>query len=103
MRFPARCLSVLSGAVLVGCAHKFAGPTDSAKPAPPPPAQTLTNTTPPKVGVILNAALVGKVQSVNSAGRFVILNFPIGLMPLLDQHLFVYRGQTRVGEVRVSG
>jgi hypothetical protein len=47
--------------------------------------------------------LLGKVVKVNVAGRFVILNFPIGHLPSIDQQLNVYRQGLKVGEVRVSG
>ena len=40
---------------------------------------------------------------VNSAGRFVVINFPLGRMPLLDQHLNLYRRGLKVGEVKITG
>lgn len=48
-------------------------------------------------------ALVGKVALVNAPGRFVVLNFPLGKMALVDQRLNLYRHGTKVGEVKVSG
>ena len=48
-------------------------------------------------------ALTGKVMTVNAAGRFVVLNFPIGRLPQLDQQLNVYRLGLKVGEVKMTG
>ena len=92
------CLVVLS-LPLAGCAHKFEGPAGSGSPARPPQKDQAT----PKITEVLGNALVGKVESVYAVGRFVILSFPIGVMPSLDQRLFVYRGPAKVGEVKVSG
>jgi len=48
-------------------------------------------------------AVVGKVALVNSVGRFVVLNFPLGKMAASDQRLYLYRGGLKVGEVKVTG
>ena len=48
-------------------------------------------------------ALVGKVALVNPTGRFVVLNFPLGKMAAVDQHLNLYRRGLKVGEVKVTG
>jgi hypothetical protein len=47
--------------------------------------------------------LVGKVAKVNVDGRFVVLTFPIGHLPTLDQRLNIYRRGLKVGEVRITG
>jgi hypothetical protein len=47
--------------------------------------------------------LVGTVAAYNTAGRFVVLDFPVGRMPELDQVLFVYRQGLKVGDVRITG
>jgi len=48
-------------------------------------------------------SLAAKVLTVNSVGRFVVLNFPEGKMPKLDQHLFLYRAGLKVAELKVVG
>ncbi len=48
-------------------------------------------------------SLVGKVALVNTADRFVVLNFPVGHLPALEQRLNLYRGGLKVGEVKVTG
>jgi len=47
--------------------------------------------------------LMGKVARVNQDGRFVVMTFPMGHLPLLNQRLIVYRQGLKVGEVRVTG
>jgi hypothetical protein len=46
--------------------------------------------------------LTGKVLKVNTAGQFVVLNFPIGHLPKVDQQLNVYHLGMKSGEVRVT-
>ncbi len=48
-------------------------------------------------------APIGQVVSVNTALRFVILDFPLHPMPQQDQRLFIYRINQRVGVVKVTG
>ena len=47
--------------------------------------------------------LVGQVAKVDVEGRFVVMTFPIGHLPLLNQRLSLYRRGLKVGEVRVTG
>lgn len=47
--------------------------------------------------------LVGKVEMVNQNARYVVLSFPIGHLPAMEQRLSVYRNGLKVGEVKVSG
>ncbi len=87
--FRGLCLMV-SGLCLAGCASKPAGAARPPKPAP-------------KVLVVPEHTVVGRVVRINLVGRFAILSFPVGVMPAPDQRLFVYRGPLKVGEVKVSG
>jgi len=48
-------------------------------------------------------SLAGKVVTFNLAGRFTVLDFPVGRMPVMDQILFVYRQGLKVGEVKITG
>jgi hypothetical protein len=48
-------------------------------------------------------SLTAKVLSVNTVGRFVVLNFPEGSLPKLDLHLFLYRAGLKTAEVKVTG
>lgn len=91
-----------------GCVFRKAASAKSA-----PPKKTPETATPvaaekkpesePKLIVTPENLLVGKVATFNTAGRFVVLDFPVGKLPALDQVLFVYRQGLKVGEVRVTG
>ena len=50
-----------------------------------------------------DASLTAKVASYNATGRFVVLSFPIGQMPKMDQTFFLYRAGLKVGEVKITG
>jgi hypothetical protein len=76
--------------LLAGCTHFKSKPADHA--APPAPAI-----------VTPDNSLAGKVASYNSAGRFVVLNFPSRQMPKMDSQLFLYRTGLKVAEVKVTG
>ena len=47
--------------------------------------------------------LHGRIASVNSSLRFVVLTFPIGQMPPVDDHLNVYRNGFKVAELKITG
>jgi len=71
-------------------------PVAPVNPAPPPP------TSPSKLIVTPGHLTTGRVSSVNAAGRFVILTFPLGAVPSSEKRLYVYRGGLKVGEVKVT-
>jgi hypothetical protein len=93
-------LSIILLCVLApcGCAHKRVA--DQPKP-PPPRAGAQANYRP--LAVTPENALMGKVATVNTAGRFVVLNFPLGRMAAVGQSLNLYRRGLKVGEVKVTG
>lgn len=92
MRFVLIAILMVVG-LLCGCKSKEA----RAKQKPP-----YTRVTPVQKGPI-ETVLIGKVRSVNERAGYVILSFPIGRMPLIDQKLFIYRDGVKVGVVRVTG
>lgn len=47
--------------------------------------------------------LTGRVAVYNEAGRFVVLDFPIGHLPANEEVMFVFRQGLKVGEVKVTG
>ena len=69
----------------------------SHKPAP------RTVTQPAPAIVTPDNSLTARVVSYNSVGRFVVLSFPVGQMPTLDQSLFLYRAGLKVAEIKVTG
>ena len=56
-----------------------------------------------KPEVTLDEAVVGTVVSVNPALRFLVMDFPVRKLPVLEQRLNVYRNGQKVGEVKVTG
>jgi hypothetical protein len=95
--FPISLLAI--ALILPGCAwvkrHTTRHPA-AAKPAPAAPAASKTIVTP-------DSSLTATVLTVNTVGRFAVLNFPEGRMPKLEQHLFLYRAGLKVAEVKVVG
>jgi hypothetical protein len=47
-------------------------------------------------------ALIGRVVRYNDAGRFVVVDFPLGRTPAAEQRMFVYRRGLKVGEVKIN-
>jgi hypothetical protein len=91
--------AALAGLLTVaGCAR------DQAPPARPPSASGPgTASTNAALIVTPEEGLNGKVSSVNSNLRFVVITFPVGQMSRLDQRLNLYRHGLKVGEVKISG
>lgn len=103
-----------------GCASRKGGPAFSeppdsaataAKDAPANPPESVASPAgsrkkPESEGKLIvtpENTLTGNVMLYNSAGRFVVLDFPVGKMPGREQVLSVYRQGLKVGEVRVTG
>lgn len=49
------------------------------------------------------SASPAKVSLVNLGAKFVVLTFPIGHLPVENEHLSIYRRGLKVGEVKVTG
>jgi len=45
----------------------------------------------------------GRVIRVNQAGRFVVLNYPLGRVPALETRVGLYRRGLKVGVARIAG
>jgi hypothetical protein len=98
---------VLSSALLVGCKH--ARPSDAKAPPGQAAAQKPadkkatreTKKTAPTATAITEP--IGKVASINTNLRFVVIDFGLNPAPPADQMLSVYRQGQKVGEVKLSG
>jgi hypothetical protein len=55
------------------------------------------------LSVTLQTGLEGKVSNVDPVGRYVILDFPTGSLPTLQQNLNVYHHGLKTAEIRVTG
>jgi hypothetical protein len=101
-----RFLLVMTVMVLVfstGCfLHKSGGAKGQGSFSEPPNVGA-SRTADGKPIVTPETGLSGKVVRVVSSGRFAVLNFPIGRMPLMDQRVEVYRQGLKVGELRITG
>lgn len=56
-----------------------------------------------KLIVVPDNLLAGKVAVFNATGRFVVVFFPSGNLPAIDQRMGVFRRGLKVGEVKISG
>ncbi|MGD0351453.1 MAG: hypothetical protein ABSB84_14240 [Verrucomicrobiota bacterium] len=84
-------LLLLAGMLAAGCTFHRAKKTPASAPRT---SQTV---------VAPDNSLTARVAAYNAAGRFVVLSFPVGQVPRLDQTLFLYRDGLKVAEVKVSG
>jgi hypothetical protein len=91
MKLPAPLLLLTAVILISGCASK----------KPIAAGTSIANA--PQMIVTPDSSLAGKVVSYNSAGRFVVLNFPNGRMPRMDQTLFLYRTGLKTAEVKING
>ena len=61
-----------------------------------PPANIIPIVTP-------SASLQATVLRYNPSGRFVVLNFPLGQLPEMGHTFFIYHGDSKVGQVKITG
>jgi hypothetical protein len=89
--------------MLGGCASRPAAVAERTTAVKPKPVAGEKKTAESEAIVTPQNLLVGKVSVYNTPGRFVVLDFPVGKMPVRDQTMFVYRQGLKVGEVRITG
>ncbi len=98
---------LLGGLAGSGCIGKKSdGPAKAESPAAAfsaVPGETQPAEPKPKLIVTPENALAGKVVKVNASARFVVLSFPVGHLPAMEQRLNVNRRGLRVGEVKITG
>ena len=89
---------LLTAVLAAGCASKKHKPAAKSKPTvvKPARAESVAIVTP-------DVSLVAKVVSVNTIGRFVVLNFPSGQLPKLQSSVFLYRAGLKVAEIKITG
>ncbi len=104
MRFAVLFFALL----LAGCAMSKPDPTASAaqaktarssKPAAVRRGQKVDS----RPEVTLDEAVLGTVVFVDPTLRFLVMDFPVRKLPVLEQRLNVYRNDRKVGEVKVTG
>jgi hypothetical protein len=57
----------------------------------------------PKLIVNADNGLGGRVASADEAGRFVVLNFPLGQMPRVDSTMTLYRHGVKSATIKITG
>ena len=95
----------LVGALLAsGCANRKAAGVSGQGQSGAPLDQWPVAASGPGAGLIVTPTIaqVGKVIMVNRPGRFVVLNFPPGHRPMVDERLGVYHNGLKTGEVRIT-
>ena len=100
MRLP---VVLLCAACLAGCAGRKPARLPQVGPSPGTVGTAPVSTSNRGPIITPGRATTGRVAAVNTAGRFVVLTFPLGTMPPLEKRLNVYRGGLKVGEVKVTG
>jgi hypothetical protein len=89
-------LAMLVAALLApGCSSGKHGTDSSTRPA------TSSNRT--AAIVTPDLSLAAKVIVVNSAGHFVILNFPDRQLPKLQRTMYIYHSTVKAAEVLITG
>jgi hypothetical protein len=56
-----------------------------------------------KPEVMADEGVTGKVVLVNPLLRFLVLDFPVRKLPVVDQRLNIYHNGQKIGEVKVTG
>lgn len=88
----------------LGCTHKEYGtPHQAFSQLPAAGSNAVPSLSSKQVIVTPETGLKGKVVKVNTSGRFVVLNFPVGHLPTMDQRLSIYHQGLKTGEVKISG
>ena len=92
---------LVGGLVLSGCAshHGSSGSFSEVSGVGKPSGSSARE----NVIITPDNLLVGKIAKVNLEGRFVVLTFPIGHLPAMEQRLSVYHQGLKTGEVKVTG
>jgi hypothetical protein len=105
MRILIAVVLLLCAVVSPGCARKSKRPPQEAAAHDRAFAPVLIDKTNVQSALAITpeSTLVGKVATVNTIARFVVLSFAPGRLPPIDQHLNLYRKGLKVGEVKVTG
>ncbi len=95
-------LLLLFLALIAGCARPQGAPTEI-----PPGRVTgnLTSAATNGTGLIITPSNVvkGKITSVNRKAAFVVISYPVGVLPQVGTRLNVYRKGLKVGEIKITG
>ena len=93
MNLPKLGSLLLALALAAGCAAHSSVPTVSQSVAAPKTAPIVT----------LDSSLSARVVSYNQAAQYVVLDFPSGKLPNMNETLFLYRNGLKTAELKVTG
>ncbi|MBL9137115.1 MAG: hypothetical protein JNK85_14680 [Verrucomicrobiales bacterium] len=104
-------LAALSLSLLTGCRSQESSVDSQGRTLPAsakggglgPEARTATATTNPSSPATVVLPASGRVHTVNAGLRFVVIDYTLGGTPALQSLLDVFRGNERVGQVRLTG
>jgi len=110
MKFSAFISLLAAGLLAAGCISHKPKPAPATKPTvaspnvniPYVPQATQQSVVPPQIVTPANP-LTATVVLYNPTAQFVVLNFPVGQIPALNQTMYLYRAGMKVGEVKISG
>jgi hypothetical protein len=54
-------------------------------------------------GLVMDERLRGRIATLNTAGQFVVVDFNVGAIPPLSSRMNVYRDNTVVGVIQLTG
>ncbi|MGO8674665.1 MAG: hypothetical protein ACLQVX_02195 [Limisphaerales bacterium] len=91
-------LSVVLPVLLLGCGCAGHKPS-----SPSPGAPAVVRSGNKELIVTPDTAPAGRVVKVNQAGRFVVLNYPVGRLPALETRLGLYRRGLKVAVIKIVG
>lgn len=81
-----------------GCARRSTG--EWSQPVPHAPGRA----SPPAVIVTPATGSTGRILTVNTTARYVVISYAIGVpLPPLEQRLNVYRNGLKVAEIKITG
>jgi hypothetical protein len=104
-------LTALVLIILSGCKSQEAPSNDPSRMVPStakggglgPEARVASATTNPASPSTVVLPASGRVHTVNAGLRFVVIDYTLGGIPPLQSILDVFRGNERVGQVRLTG
>jgi hypothetical protein len=103
MRWILLCL-LAAMAPMAGCARPRNAAAPPGPPSSPGPAESAAS---PREGgeliVTPRGIVAGKVTLVNRNARYVVVSYPIGVVPEIGRRLNAYRSGLKVGEIKISG
>jgi hypothetical protein len=96
--------AVAAAGILSACQSMKEESPDVEPPTAAPAANgTQATHTTNQSSLLVAPTIVGKIASANQQAKFAVIMFPIGQVPAVNTRMVVYRGDAKVGEVKITG